>query len=65
VDNGIGPYEFWGSKGVHHDYCMESDCCEAAVLDGNGRELDADIYLEDLKAERQIEDYEWRMERGW
>lgn len=31
VDFGIGPYEYWGDRGVHHDYANVSDCCEAEV----------------------------------
>ena len=27
VDNGIGPYEFWGDCRTHHDYSTESYCC--------------------------------------
>lgn len=23
TDNGIGPYEYWGARGVHHDWCVE------------------------------------------
>ena len=30
-DEGIGPYEFWGSRGVHHDYQQVSSCCGEAV----------------------------------
>jgi len=37
VDNGIGPYEFWGSRGVHHEYATVSPCCEAEVVEGDGR----------------------------
>lgn len=33
VDNGIGSYEYWGSKGVHHQIDIESNCCNAQVLD--------------------------------
>jgi hypothetical protein len=33
VDEGIGPYEFWGAPGVHHDWVTLSDCCDADVLD--------------------------------
>ena len=33
VDNGIGPYEYWGAKGVHHDYMLESRCCDSEVVD--------------------------------
>lgn len=32
VDEGIGAYEFWGSKEVHHDYRVRSNCCEALIL---------------------------------
>ena len=34
-DDGIGPYEYWGSKGVHHDWVVVSNCCEALVLSSN------------------------------
>ena len=27
VDEGIGPYEFWGAKGVHHDWIPVCDEC--------------------------------------
>ena len=27
-DMGIGPYEYWGSKEVHHDYRHVTECCE-------------------------------------
>lgn len=30
-DFGIGPYEYAGARGVHHDYHWVSDCCEADV----------------------------------
>jgi len=33
VDNGIGAYEYWGSKGVHHQIGIESSCCNAALLE--------------------------------
>lgn len=29
VDNGIGPYEFWGAKGWDSRTEVESDCCDA------------------------------------
>ena len=32
-DDGIGNYEYAGSKGVHHDYYVVSDCCGEAVED--------------------------------
>ena len=28
IDEGIGPYEFWGAKGTHHNYVKVSSCCE-------------------------------------
>lgn len=31
TDFGIGPYEFWGAKGVHHEWAWASPCCEAPV----------------------------------
>ena len=34
VDEGIGPYEFWGDKGTHHDWRCESPCCGAEVVAG-------------------------------
>ena len=34
VDNGIGSYEFWGARGVHHDYDAVSDCCGEPVEEG-------------------------------
>lgn len=33
IDEGIGPYEYWGYCGVHHDYVYRSHCCEAEILD--------------------------------
>ncbi len=45
VDNGIGSYEYWGSKGVHHQIDCESNCCNAKVLDHdpNPDEEDCDV----------------------
>ena len=34
VDDGIGPYEFWGERGVQHDYRWASPCCEAEIVEG-------------------------------
>jgi hypothetical protein len=33
VDHGIGSYEYWGARGVHHDYHPGSSCCEADVAE--------------------------------
>jgi hypothetical protein len=37
VDEGIGDYEYWGSKGTHHAYATVSDCCAADIIEGGGR----------------------------
>jgi len=39
VDQGIGGYEYWGSKGVHHDYQPGSSCCGAEVIEGGCKVL--------------------------
>ena len=39
VDNGIGPYEFWGDRGVHHDYAAGSDCCGEPVEEGGSKTI--------------------------
>jgi hypothetical protein len=39
IDEGIGPYEFWGSKGFHHDYVTCSPCCNAEVVEGGSKLL--------------------------
>ena len=42
VDNGIGPYEFWGQKGTHKQIDIESTCCNAPLLDDNPHPDDED-----------------------
>lgn len=42
-DDGIGSYEYWGSKGVHHEYVEVSPCCAAEVLETLYREPDNDV----------------------
>jgi len=37
VDEGLGSYEYWGSKGVHHAYATVSDCCSENILEGSGK----------------------------
>jgi hypothetical protein len=39
VDNGIGSYEFWGARGVHHDYGWEVDSVEGLRLVSDLREV--------------------------
>jgi len=31
LDMGIGPYEFWGYRGVHHDRAIVTSCCESPI----------------------------------
>lgn len=33
-DMGIGPYEYWGARGVHTDWQVVSPCCDAEVVEG-------------------------------
>lgn len=33
IDEGIGSYEYWGSKAVHHDLQRVSPCCHAPTVD--------------------------------
>lgn len=40
VDNGIGSYEYGGSKGVDTRLEVVSDCCQASVTDSRGLELE-------------------------
>lgn len=41
IDNGIGPYEFWGAKGNDSQIEIVSCCCEADyILDPNETEED-------------------------
>jgi hypothetical protein len=34
IDEGIGPYEYWGAKSVHHDFVKVSDCCHEDFHEG-------------------------------
>lgn len=34
VDNGIGPFEYWGSRGVHHDWQPECHICGSDNIEG-------------------------------
>lgn len=36
VDNGIGPYEYWGQHQVDSDIDIESECCSAQVYSDAG-----------------------------
>lgn len=46
VDNGIGPYEYWGARGVHHAWDWEVESIEQP-------EFDCDVeqtIMDDIKA---------------
>lgn len=45
IDNGIGAYEFWGARGVHHDYQQASPCCEAEVVEGGEKVVRKSIHV--------------------
>ena len=45
IDDGIGPYEYFGMKGVDRRPALVSDCCEADPLDDAGHS----IQLSDLE----------------
>ena len=54
VDQGIGPYEFWGQKGIDKREAFVSECCEALVVDIDGNEVslpepDEDVAYETMK----------------
>lgn len=33
IDDGIGPYEYFGATGVHHNWVDVTECCEADLSD--------------------------------
>lgn len=67
VDNGIGPYEAGGRKGVDHFYEYLSDCCEAFIyINGSYYEGPSQQDIEEEKAdaayERMKEEQLWEDE---
>lgn len=36
VDFGIGPYEYWGARGIDTFIVAVSNCCEATATHANG-----------------------------
>jgi hypothetical protein len=44
VDMGIGSYEFWGSRGVHHDWQILSPCCSAEVVEGGVKLIERKVH---------------------
>ena len=60
VDQGIGPYEFWGQKGIDVRLAFVSECCEALVVDIDGNEVslpepDEDAAYETMK-QKEVDD---------
>lgn len=49
IDLGIGPYEFWGATGVHHEYTVSSECCEEAVWRTPDSSDDDEVTYEEWK----------------
>lgn len=47
VDFGIGSYEFHGQKGVDIREAYVSACCEADLVDENGKEIEPPEEQED------------------
>jgi len=39
VDNGIGGYEYWGARGVHHDWCYELESYEYLIYNDEGDDI--------------------------
>lgn len=54
VDMGIGAYEFWGARGVHHDYQTVSRCCEAEIVEGNCKLISKKIHVAKKQHGRKI-----------
>lgn len=57
VDNGIGAYEYWGARGVHHQWELEWELEESPVPD---EEIYADAKLCD-RIQEEVET-RWREE---
>lgn len=47
IDEGIGPYEYWGTTGFHHDWVAASDCCHAPALNQYGLKVSVHEIEED------------------
>ena len=58
VDDGIGPYEFWGMKGTDTRMVAVSDCCEYDLMHEDGSPLsDSEVWdlCEPPEQEREYE----------
>lgn len=52
-DQGIGAYEFWGARGIHHDYVIVSNCCEEVMPDVDFEDVDIDPEPDVFERERR------------
>jgi len=57
-DFGIGPYEFWGSKGEHHDYQCVTPCCDAEVVEGEEHLVSDTVHV--AKRDHKVKDRYYR-----
>lgn len=74
-DMGIGSYEFWGSRGVHHDWQALSPCCSANVVEGGSKLIERKVHTARKSHGRGIEpgdryertvNFHWRTDGpGW
>lgn len=62
-DCGIGPYEYWGARGVHHDWRVFSGCCGVELKDWERAEPDYPDFWE--KQERSTQHWEDLSEDDW
>ena len=63
VDQGIGPYEFWGRKGFDSNLQWVSNCCEAQVYENEDLTIEDDDYP-DPEAARADDLYDRRREEN-
>lgn len=63
VDNGIGSYEYWGAKGVHHQWEIEWD-----VVKSNHPYIGSEAFWNDEslqeRLDREVEEKYQAMEEG-
>lgn len=55
VDEGIGPFEFWGAKGNDSQIVVVSDCCEARILRDPSEVLNLRLEEEAARADAMLD----------
>ena len=58
IDEGIGPYEFWGQKCCQQVWVYVSDCCEAELDDGRSEWDDERAEAKEAALEQRRELYQ-------